>query len=83
MAVLTYVTEIIPEDDLRDPIALMKDMERGSPGMAVLLHFLHDFGLPWLGFRNSIRANQADRMDSMYALAHRWFLATKVRCHIK
>ena len=44
--------------------------------MAVLLHFLFDFGLPWLEFRQAIRSNDFEKMNSMYALTLAWFMVT-------
>jgi hypothetical protein len=46
-------------------------------GIAVLVHFLSEFALPWLDFRNAIRAGDHATMDSMYAVALPWFRATK------
>jgi hypothetical protein len=42
----------------------------------VLLRFLFDFGLPWLGFRQSIRRGDSTSMDCMHRIALNWFRAT-------
>jgi len=46
-----------------------------STGLEVLLRFLLDFGLPWLGFRQSIREGDAKAIDIMYVAALSWFRA--------
>ena len=45
-------------------------------GLEVILRFLFEFGLPWLGFRRSTREGDSGMMDSMYAVALPWFRAT-------
>jgi len=42
----------------------------------VLGHFLFDFSLPWLDFRNAIRSGDHQTMDSMYSDILPWFRAT-------
>ena len=42
----------------------------------MLLHFLFDFALPWLNFRQAIRANDFEKMNAMYAIALPWFIVT-------
>ena len=42
----------------------------------MLLHFLFDFGLPWLEFRRAIRANDHEKMNAMYAITLAWFMVT-------
>lgn len=37
---------------------------------------MFDFGLPWLEFRQAIRANDHEKMNSMYALTLAWFMVT-------
>ena len=46
------------------------------PGFGVLVHFLFDFALPWLGFRQAIRARDCETMDSMYSVTLPWFYQT-------
>ena len=42
----------------------------------MLIRFVCDFGLPWLGFRRSIREGDATSIDFMYATILPWFRAT-------
>jgi hypothetical protein len=39
-------------------------------------HFLFDFALPWLDFRNAIRSGDHQTMDSMYSVILPWFRST-------
>jgi hypothetical protein len=45
-------------------------------GLEILLRFLFDFGLPWLGFRQAIRRNDANDMNAIHRIAVNWFRAT-------
>jgi len=47
-----------------------------AAGLEVLLRFVFDFGLPWLGFRRSTREGDSAGMDSIYASVLPWFRAT-------
>ena len=49
----------------------------------MLLHFLFDFGLPWLSFRQAIRANDHSTIDSMYAVALDWFRAANKKLYAR
>ena len=73
VAILAYVTEVFSTEDLADPVALMETVSANNGGMTSLLHFLYDFGLPWLGFRNAIRGNNSVKMDSMYCICLDWY----------
>lgn len=75
VAVLSYMLEVLPRDLLDQPQNLAALAKDASPGFAVLFHFLYDFGLPWLEFRQAIRSNDSEKMDSMYALTLPWFIA--------
>ena len=49
----------------------------------MLLRFLFEFALPWLGFRQSTREGDSRQMDSMYAVTSGWFRATQKRLYAR
>ena len=76
VAILHYILELVPSQLLEHPLDLMAMLDELNPGFGVLVHFLFDFALPWLGFRQAIRAHDCETMDSMYTVTLAWFYQT-------
>ena len=80
VALLTYVRGIVPRALLGN-YPLLLELASENKGLCVILVVLHDFLLPWLSLRQSIRTGRSRNIDELWRVTMPWFMATNKHCY--